>query len=308
MTQKIQQRRHFLKSSAALAATAILPMQLFAAEKTPLFKISLAQWSLHKAIFAKKLDNLDFAKVTREEFGIGAVEYVNQFFKDKAKDKKYIGEMKKRAEDHDVKSLLIMVDGEGKLGDPDPKKRSQTVDNHKKWVEAAHQLGCHAIRVNAASSGSYDEQIEYAADGLLQLTQFAETMQLRVIVENHGGLSSNGKWLATVMEKVNHPHCGTLPDFGNFRVSGNSWYDRYTGVEELMPFAHAVSAKSHDFDDNGNETRTDYVRMMDIVLDSGYRGYVGIEYEGRGLDEYAGIKATKKLLERVRGELAEKYA
>lgn len=308
MSSTLQERRQFLKYSAAAASAALLPVKSMAAEKAPLFKISLAQWSLHHALFAKKIDNLDFAKVSHEEFGIDAVEYVNQFFKDKAKDKKYLSEMRKRAEDHGVQSLLIMVDGEGQLGAADPAKRMQTVENHKKWVEAAQLLGCHAIRVNAASSGTYAEQIDYAADGLMQLTQFAETFQMRVIVENHGGYSSNGRWLATVMEKVNHPHCGTLPDFGNFRIQGNAWYDRYTGVEELMPYAHAVSAKSHDFDEDGNETRTDYVRIMKIVLDAGYRGHVGVEYEGRGLDEYAGIKATKKLLERVREELAKDYA
>lgn len=308
MHNLVSNRRQFLQISSALATSALFPSLVRGAEKAPLFKISLAQWSLHSALFAKKMDNLDFAKVAREEFGIEAIEYVNQFFKDKAKDAGYLDEMKKRAADNGVKSLLIMVDGEGQLGAKDPAKRLQTVENHKKWVEAAAKLGCHAIRVNAASSGTYEEQIEYAADGLAQLTDFAEKFQLRVIVENHGGLSSNGKWLSQVMERVNHPHCGTLPDFGNFRIKDNSWYDRYQGVTELMPYAHAVSAKSHDFDDQGNETRTDYVRMMKIVLDAGYRGYVGIEYEGRQLDEYAGIRATKALLERVRNELAKEYA
>lgn len=301
------QRREFLGASAAMAAGAMLPKVLKAAEKPPLFKISLAQWSLHSALFDKKIDHLDFTKVAREEFGIDAVEYVNQFFKDKARDEKYLNEMKKRAADHGVKSQLIMVDGEGQLGAPNENERAKTVENHKKWLDAAAALGCHSIRVNAASRGSYQDQIRYAADGLAKLTDIAEGLSLRVIVENHGGLSSHGQWLASVMQRVDHPHCGTLPDFGNFKVQDAAWYDRYTGVEELMPFAHAVSAKSHDFDDAGNETRTNYHRMMKIVLDAGYRGYVGIEYEGRNLDEYAGIHATKRLLERVRDELAPQY-
>ncbi len=300
-------RRQFLQTTTAIGASALLPSLGLGAEKAPIFKISIAQWSLHKALFAKKIDNLDFARIAKDEFGIDAIEYVNQFFKDKAKDQKYLGEMNKRAKDHGVKNLLIMVDGEGQLGAREKEKRAQTVENHKKWVEAAAKLGCHAIRVNAASSGTYEEQIELAADGLFQLTRFAETYELHVIVENHGGYSSDGAWLAKVMKRVDHPHCGTLPDFGNFRISGNSWYDRYTGVKELMPFAHAVSAKSHDFDKDGNETQTDYNRMMNIVLDAGYRGYVGIEYEGSALDEYAGIKATKKLLERTRKELTPIY-
>jgi len=304
-------RREFLKSTAmagaAVATVGAVP-SLFAAEKSPSFRISLAQWSLNRQFFGGKIDALDFAKVAKEDYDIDAIEYVNQFFKDKAKDAKYIGELKKRAKDHGVKSLLIMVDGEGQLGSPDKNQRKKVVDNHKKWVEAAAELGCHSIRVNAASAGTYEEQIGYAADGLASLTQFAESLQKNVIVENHGGYSSNGKWLSAVMRTVDHPHCGTLPDFGNFKTGNNEWYDRYQGVEELMPFAKAVSAKSHDFDDEGNDTQTDFKRMMKIVLDAGYNGYVGIEYEGHRIPAPEGIKATKRLLERVRDELAKEKA
>lgn len=266
------------------------------------FEISLAQWSLHRTIRSGKLDALDFAKVTKEKFGLDAIEYVNQFFKDKAKDAKYIAELKKRADEHGVKSLLIMCDGEGRLGDPDDAARTRAVENHYPWVDAAKTLGCHSIRVNAASEGSHDEQVKLAADGLRRLTEYGAKAGLNVIVENHGGLSSNGAWLAEVMKTVGHPRCGTLPDFGNFRVSADLEYDRYLGVRELMPYAKAVSAKSHDFDDEGNERHTDYRRMMGIVLDAGYRGYVGIEYEGGRLSEEAGIVATRKLLEKVRSE------
>ncbi|MBA7483157.1 hypothetical protein ES707_18668 [subsurface metagenome] len=181
------------------------------------------------------------------------------------------------------------------------------MENHHKWVEAAKFLGCHSIRVNAASAGSYDEQMKLAADGLCRLVEFGDQHDINVIVENHGGLSSNGQWLTGVMKMVDHPRCGTLPDFGNFRISEEEEYDRYKGVEELMPYAKAVSAKSNDFDENGNETATDYLRMMKIVLDAGYRGYVGIEYEGPNLSASEGIIATKKLLERVREQLAEAY-
>jgi sugar phosphate isomerase/epimerase len=314
MNAQAQNRREFLKTTAAAAVSAAafagaFPTLSRAADKEtkePLFKISLAQWSLHKSLFNKKLDNLDFAK-TAEEMGIEAVEYVNQFFKDKAKDESYLSEMKKRAEGSGVKSLLIMCDGEGNLGDPDNKKRTQAVENHYKWVEAAKFLGCHSIRVNAASAGSYDEQVKLAADGLRRLTEFANKYGLNVIVENHGGLSSDGQWLATVMKTVDHPRCGTLPDFGNFRVSRTEEYDRYKGIDELMPFAKGVSAKSHDFNEAGDEIHTDYNRMMNIVCTKhGYRGYVGIEYEGSKLPEPEGILATKKLLERVRTTLAAK--
>jgi len=304
MTPHLHRRRFLRTSTSAIAGLSLAPFALHAAEdKKSLFQISLAEWSLNRAIFGKKLDHLDFAKTAKQEFGIDAVEYVNQFFKDKAKDQTYLTEMKKRCDDLGVKSLLIMCDGEGALGDPDEKKRKQAVENHYKWVEAAEFLGCHSIRVNAQSSGSYEEQLGRAADGLRQLTEFGAQHGLNVIVENHGGLSSNGAWLAAVMKRVNHPRCGTLPDFGNFRVSREEMYDRYQGVRELMPFAKAVSAKSHDFDANGNETQTDYKRMMKIVLDAGYRGYVGIEFEGGKLPEKEGIRATQKLLEKVRSEL-----
>jgi len=302
----IMDRRAFVTRSFAVGAATLTGGNLFArADKEPLFDISLAQWSLHNTFFKKQADPLDFAKIAKEEYDINAIEYVNQFFKDKAKDEKYLKELAKRANDHGVKSLLIMCDGEGNLGDPDEKKRKQAVENHHKWVDAAKFLGCHSIRVNAASGGSYEEQVERAASGLAALTEYAAKQDLNVIVENHGGLSSNGQWLAAVMKKVNMPRCGTLPDFGNFRVSNSEMYDRYKGVAELMPFAKAVSAKTHDFNAKGDEIHTDYRKMMKIVLDAGYHGFVGIEYEGGKISESEGIKASKKLLETVRAELAK---
>ena len=300
-------RRDFNQAllAAGVGAATLSADRLLAGESDkPLFKISVAQWSLHRMLKADQLDNLDFAGYCRDQFGIKAVEYVNQFFKDKAEDAKYIAEMKKRAEDNGVESLLIMCDGEGKLGDRNLKKRLQAVENHYKWVAAAKELGCHSIRVNAASDGTYDEQLGYAADGLRALTEFATEHDMNVLVENHGGLSSNGAWLAGVMKAVNMPRCGTLPDFGNFHVGGGEHYNRYLGVMQLMPFAKAVSAKSHEFDGDGNETKTDYVRMMKIVLDAGYNGYVGIEFEGGGISEPEGVLATKKLLQRVHKELS----
>ena len=300
-------RRQFLAASTGLAAAAALPALVRGQDKPqPLFKISLAQWSLHKTLFAGKLDNRDFAKTAKMDYGIDAIEYVNQFWKDKAKDAAYVAELKKRAEDLGVKTLLIMCDGEGDLGHSDEQKRTTAVENHFKWVEAAKELGCHSIRVNAASDRklSFEEQQKLAADGLRRLSEFAAPHGLNVIVENHGGLSSNGQWLAGVMKLVDKKNCGTLPDFGNFRVSDGEEYDRYKGVDELMPFAKAVSAKSHDFDAEGNETRTDYLKMMQIVLKHGYHGYCGIEYEGSKLSEPEGILATKKLLERVREKLS----
>jgi len=300
-------RREFLQTTTAAAAglaASSLALPAFAAEDKPLYRISLAEWSLHKTLFSGKMNNLDFARTSKEEFGIEGIEYVNQFWKDKARDSKYLADLKQRSTDAGVTNLLIMIDGEGALGDPDEAGRKKAVENHYQWVEAAKYLGCHSIRVNAQSKGSFDEAQKLAADGLRQLSEYAASHDINVIVENHGGLSSNGAWLAGVMKRVDLPNCGTLPDFGNFRLGDGEEYDRYKGVAELMPFAKAVSAKSHDFDAEGNEMRTDYRRMMKIVVDAGYHGFVGIEYEGSKLPEPEGIRATKMLLERVRDELA----
>ena len=304
MKTKHVSRRHFLATTAVGAGLSAAPLAFAEPDKGKGFKISLAEWSLHRMILReKKLDNLDFPAFTKKQFDISAVEYVNQMFKDKAKDMAYLADLKKRCADNGVENVLIMVDGEGHLGDPDEKKRAAAVDNHKKWVHAAKFLGCHSIRVNAHAEGTREEQEKLAADGLRRLSEFAANEKINVIVENHGGLSSDGSWLAAVMKRVNLPNCGTLPDFGNFNLGNGKTYDRYKGVQELMPFAKAVSAKSHDFDENGNETKSDYFKLMKIVLDAGYHGYVGIEYEGGKLSEVEGIKATKKLLERVRAKV-----
>ena len=299
-------RRLFLKQSAAAGGLSLAPALALAdhhKKGKPLFEISLAEWSLHKALFGKKMTNLDFPGVSKEKFGITAVEYVNQFFKDKAEDKSYLGELRKRCDDLGVKSLLIMIDGEGHLEEAEEARRQKVIDNHKKWVEAAKFLGCHSIRVNAHGVGKSDEEkADNTTKGLRGLSEFGKEHGINVIVENHGGLSSNGKWLSKVLKNVDLPNCGSLPDFGNF---GN--YDRYLGIKELMPFAKGVSAKSHNFDAEGNETRTDYVKALKLVLEAGYRGHIGVEYEGGKISEEAGIIATKKLLLKVRSQLAGLY-
>lgn len=274
------------------------------------FKISLAEWSLHPLLFENEMSNLDFAAEARR-LGFDAIEYVNAFFNDKARDKGYLKDLNARAASEGVEQVLIMIDGEGRLGAPSETERGESIDNHVQWLEAAATLGCHSIRVNAASEGSYEDQQKLAADGLRRLSELAGAFDLNVIVENHGGLSSNGKWLAGVMKMVDHPRCGTLPDFGNFCFDWSraddpeAWYDRYLGVSEMMPYAKAVSAKSHDFDEEGRETNTDFARMLQVVVDAGYHGYVGVEYEGKVRPPREGTVLTRKLLEKVRSEIAQ---
>ena len=292
-------RREFLVGALALVPAAkVLALNANHVAR-PWFEISLAEWSLHRTIFSGKMTNLDFPRVAKQDFGIDAIEYVNQFFKDKANDKSYLKDLKDRCKSEGVKSVLIMCDGEGATGDPDQAARIKAVENHYKWVDAARFLGCHSIRVNAYSKGTPEEQARLCADGLAKLGEYATKQNINVIVENHGGLSSRGDWLTGVMQKVNMKNVGTLPDFGNFYE-----YDRYKGVEEMMPFAKGVSAKTHDFGPYGDELFVDYTRLLEIVKAAGYRGRIGIEFEGDRVSEVDGIRLTKALLERVRGDKA----
>jgi sugar phosphate isomerase/epimerase len=284
-------------------STVKAPGQILSADEGLFFKISLAEWSFHKALFGNKMSHLDFPVRAKKEFGISGVEHVNQFFKDKAKDKAYLTELKQRCDDNGVRSVLIMCDGEGEMGDLDTKKRLQAVENHYKWIEAAQFLGCHSIRVNAAGEGSPDAVAKAAADSLSKLATFGKDYNINVIVENHGGISSNGKWLSGIMKSVNMPEVGTLPDFGNFCIKGSpehceEAYDRYQGVTELMPFAKGVSAKTYNFNPDGEATEIDYNKMLSIVKAAGYKGYVGVEYEGEQLSEEDGIRKTIALIQK----------
>ena len=287
-------RRHFITTTATAMIGSALPALAQKKAVKPRFDISLAQWSLHRALNKGKLSNLDFPKYAKDTYGIHAVEYVNRFFKEHATDKAYLKDLKSRTDGEGIRNVLIMCDGEGALGAVKKEDRKKTVANHKKWVEAAQYLGCHSIRVNAAGQGSREEQAKQVTDGLYSLSSFAKGFGINVIVENHGGLSSDGAWLAGVLKSVGRSNCGALPDFGNFHD-----YDRYQGIKDLMPYAKGVSAKSHAFDDQGNETKTDFFKAMEIVAASKYKGYIGVEFEGGGMSEDDGIMATKKLLLRT---------
>ena len=298
-------RRNFIKRTG-LAGTGLffLPYFLKARDSQGemFFKISLAEWSLHRMLRSGDLTNLKFPEYALRNFDIHAVEYVSTFFKNTQKE--YLAELKNRTTELGVRNVLIMVDAEGNLGELNKKERMKSVENHFRWVDSAKYLGCHSIRVNARGKGSPDEVADAAVKGLSDLAKYAAGQKINVIVENHGGISSNGQWLSDVIRRVGMDNCGTLPDFGNFRISKNEEYDRYKGVKELMPFAKGVSAKSHDFNEAGEEIHTDFYKMLKIVKDAGYMSFIGIEYEGSGLSEVEGIKATKRLLEKVGKELS----
>ena len=302
-------RRDFSKLTIASAFIGLTPLEILSAttNNKDQLKISLAQWSLNKAIKSGELSPLDFAKKARS-FDIDAIEYVSGLYTNHTDTLKKISMLKlskellKRSDDYGIDNVLIMIDSQGSLASSNKKERLKAIDNHKKWIDFSYEIGCETMRVNLSGETKLDRWTENSIKSLTELSDYNKN--INVVVENHGGLSSNGKYLSNVMSKVNIDNCGTLPDFGNFCIDGspracNEWYDIYKGVEELMPYAHAVSAKSYDFDDSGNETKIDYSKMIDIVKKAGYKGYIGIEYEGSRMSEDDGIIATKKLLEKL---------
>lgn len=301
-------RRTFIRNSVigvtALATTPLLSKGL--QEKT--LQISLAQWSLHRSFRDGTLDPIDFASIAMEKYNIDALEYVNGLYPDKGKDEKFWQQMKDRSTDAGVKNLVMMVDDEGDLGTASENKRLQSVENHYKWVHAAKLLGCHTMRVNAF--GDSDREIYRMAimDGMSRLADYAAELDINIVIENHGLFSSDAALIAGIIKEVNRPNFGSFPDFGNWCLSAK-WgttqgdcdkvYDRYQGVAELLPYAKAVSAKSYNFNEKGEDTKIDYFRMMKIVKESDYNGYIGIEYEGMEKSEHEGIKITKNLMKKA---------
>jgi len=313
---------------AAGAGIASFMPQLSRAEtgkKELFFKIAISQFSLASDFWTGKLKALDFPAKVKKDFDITGLDYCSMFFADKAKDSAFLNDLKQRSADAGTYNLRIMVDGEGVLGDLDETKRLKAVDNHYKWIDAAAMLGCPMIRVNVEGDGNTDDVAKAAADSLGRLIEYGKKDKVDVIVENHVGISCNGGWLAGVMKQVNSKHCGTLADFGNFCINRTKpeeqtiaaymktkcleEYDRYKGIQELMPFAKGVHAKTHLFDANGNDTETDFVKMFSIIKRSGFKGWVSLEYEGGLFKMYNpaapnlgnddGVKATKALVEKA---------
>jgi len=275
---------------------------------SPFFKLSLAQWSLHRTFNDKGVSPFKFASIS-QEMGFEGLEYVNHLYKKQIDNLGFdavIDSLLALSIEHEMENILIMVDGEGDLASPDEAERNQAVVNHKKWVDAAKKLGCHSIRVNTFGTNDPKEWLPSVVDGLKKLSTYAARQNINILCENHGWLSSDAFMLMEAIGMVGMENCGTLPDFGNWcvkRKAGEKWgecveefEDKYKGIELMLKEAEAVSAKSYNFDQKGNEKTLDYPRIMQLVKDSGYKGFVGVEYEGKEIPEKDGILATKKLL------------
>lgn len=301
-------RREFVKRTGVLgAALAAASCTSSTSSTDPIYRISLAQWAINPSFFDGPLDNLDFAPTAREH-GFEAIEYVNQFFKDRANDQQYLSEMNRIADGEGITNVLIMIDGEGRIGDPDEAARTEAVENHFKWVEAAAHLNCHAIRVNAyGGPGTWDEQLAVMTDGYGRVVEYGDQHDINVIIENHGGFSSDPRWLVQLMEAVNHPRAGLLPDTGGFSRGDDDAeeagvFDPFEALEMMMPYAKGVSLKGSSRMPDGSRPPADFERIMRIALDSGWRGYAGIEF-GR-ID---GISDAREQLEAVRETLTPEY-
>ena len=292
----------------------IQPLLQSTEHKEGIIEISLAEWSLHRSIREGKFSHLEFAERAKSDYGISTVEYVNGLFGDSVTDFReagsnyeYLKQMLVRSKDVGVTNHLLMVDEEGHLAGVVEKDRLIAVDNHKKWIEAARFLECQTVRVNLHGEGDPEAKKAASIDSLSRLGEFAGEMGLNIVVENHGSDSSKGDWLVSIMKAINMQNVGTLPDFGNFCIS-HPWgstqaecedeYDRYKGVEEMLPFAKAVSAKTYDFDTGGEQPKLDYNRLMKLVKQSGFTGYIGVEYEGFNQPEDEGVRRTIKLLKK----------
>ena len=287
--------------------------------KESLYKLSLAHWSFHKSFKYGDVSPYEFAKMA-SELDFEGLEYVSQLYTDvmESDDKAaaieaFVEKNNTLAAQYKMKNVLIMIDDEGDLSTTDEERRLEAIENHKLWIEAAHKMECSSIRLNLHGENDVALWTENSVSSLKALSEFAKPLNVNIIVENHGGNSSNANLLMNVINQVNYENCGTLPDFGNFCLSKdwgslkenkcNNPYDPYLGVSEMMPKAFGVSAKAYDFDASGNETILDYQKLLSIVKKAGYKGFIGVEYEGDHLSEEEGIIATKKLIEKTMSSL-----
>lgn len=269
-------RRSFIKKTAILGAAGVLSPAIIKnsmAIATPRMSyddISLAQWALVDEIRAGKWKNLDFPKISREDFGLNGIEFVNTLFE--VPTNSYLNQLRKNADDHGVSMVLIMVDAEGDGCEPTAALRKQFDINHRKWIDIAHYLGCHAIRTNCRGPKDVDkkEALKWAAESYNMLLEYSQQAKISVVIENHGGVSNDPDWMVELMQEVNNLYFGTYPDWR--RPSDD--FDNLDYLKKMLPWAGGMSYRNQP-------TEELTAKMISLCKDSGYKGWYGIESSGR---------------------------
>ena len=290
---KTQNRRLFLQSLGIGSCGLSFGTNLFGKDKSDpnRFPIGIQEYTFNRLLRSGKLKHLDYPAMVKKELGIEHVEYWSRPFEGKHTDKKFVGELNSRTKGEGISNVLILVDEKHELDHEKKSERDKSVDLHKGWIDCAAQLGCDAIRVNCRMGGDPKDNLNRAVDGVGRLCEYAKDTSVKVVIEPHGRNSQNPDWLLAVMKELDHSHAGILPDFNNFGS-----YDRYSAVRKTLPYAPAVCAKALKFDDEGNETHTDYFKMLKIVYESTFSGVISIEFEGHGVDPIVGSRMTKELI------------
>lgn len=285
-----QSRRDFIQKTALVSSAVVLPPGLVSFSKineTKIMKkddISLAQWALVDEIRDGKWKNLDFPRVAREVFDLNGIEFVNTLFD--VPHVSYLNQLKQNAEDHGVKMVLIMVDAEGDGAEPTAELRKQFAVNHRKWIDIAHYLGCHAIRTNCRGPKDADpkEAMRWAVESYQMLLEYADPAGIKVSIENHGGLSNDADWMVELIKKINDPNFGTYPDWRQ----PSDEFDNVGYLRKTIPYALGQSYRNQP-------TEEQSAQMVKISQESGYKGWYGIESSGREAI-HQGINILKKYL------------
>lgn len=303
-------RRSFLQTGVLASAALLSAPHAMSWPRPTENKISLATWSIVRSHRAGVWKLPDVARICREDFGIDGIEYVTGFFD--SVNYGYLQSLNRQAEEHGVENVLIMVDGEGPMVAEEKSERMQAAINHRKWVDIAGYLGCHAIRCNAFGGGpTYDEDpdsIQRAAESFSALVEYAREFEINIIIENHGGLSSDPRWLPDLCQAMDSNHFGLLPDYGNYNLDEVNVYE---AIDQAMPYAKGVSVKA-GWQPDGSHPQYDVERLLGISLESGYSGYWGIESglrrsrddapttaEGIRDDDWKAVMLTKQAIENV---------
>ncbi len=270
-------------------------------------EIGLSTWSLHRHMgpikrqvvtdtgekhewteeYPEDVSLLDFAGFARKEYGLTHLELIQMSFP--STEASYLKKLRSAVEAAEAVIENVPIDV-GDICELAPERRAEHVRNIKSWMDVAAAIGSRAVRVNTGPSREGSDALALAVESCKRLAEHADKLGLNVLIENHGGISSDPQLLKQLIESVSTERMGACPDFGGFDEA-----IRYDGLQKIMPLAKLVHAKSYAFDEHGEETAIDYARCMQIVKNSGFSGVLSIEYEGDG-NASEGIKKTKELI------------